>query len=137
MPSPRVVFAQNSVTQWSVGDTLTPIEGPYGISAILDFTKYAEFLFNGEQMFGAANPESAFSGVQSVYVDAQGTDDTVYVSVSQSQQTIAVKGRTQGYYPLIAPNVFNIAVTCADALVTNVQIILLNFMVPPAQWATK
>jgi hypothetical protein len=136
MPSPVFNFTQGTVTIWKVGDTLTPQEGPVGVSCILNFSQYATFVINGVSLFGAANPLSAFSGCQSIYVDTSMTDSPVIISVAGSQQTLVIKGRTQGYYPLIAPNIFNLTATCADTVnAVNVQIILMNFFVPPAQWS--
>lgn len=137
MPLILAVLGQRSVTVWPIGETLTPIEGPIAIQAALNFSIAESFLLDAEGLFGSANPLAAFSGLQTIYIDASGTDSVVTVFVAQTQQTIVAKGRTQGYYPLVAPNLFNITVSCSDSLFVAGQVILCNYFVPPAVWATK
>lgn len=130
-------ITQQSTRQFAIGNSLIPQEGPLAVCAVLNFGLSVAFLMDGESLFGSANPVSTFSQLQTIYVDNQGSDNGISIAVGGSGQFIQVKGRTQGYYQVIAPNLLNLIITCTDVNNTTAQIILLNYVVPPFQWATK
>jgi hypothetical protein len=75
-----------------------------------------------------------FGMVQTLWIDTSMTDAILLVSVTKSGQTLVVKGRTQGYYPVAAPNAWQLTFTCLDALAV-VPLVLCNYQVAPGVWA--
>jgi hypothetical protein len=131
-----VITQQNSALWQALGETLTPAEGPRAVVTNLNFATYESYLIDAENIFGSSSPTGVFSAAQSIYIDASGTDNQVSVTVGKTGQVITAKGRTQGWYPLCAPNIFNLIVSCSDV---NAQFvcIITNYFVPPAVWPTQ
>lgn len=130
-----VVTAQSAALWSALGVTLTPAEGPRAVVVALDFSQFENFLIDAENIFGSANPTQVFSTAQSIFIDASGTDNQVTVTVGKTGQVIVAKGRTQGYYPLVAPNIFNVIVSCSD-IAAKFTICITNYFVPPCSWPT-
>jgi hypothetical protein len=121
------------VTIWQVGNSLTPVEGPWAILSVLNFANDQTFELNGINLL---QPGQVFSMVQTLYIDASGTDAGVTVLVQKSAQVIRVKGRTQGYYPVVAPDIWDMVITCLDGAAV-VPVALLNYAVTPGAWPTQ
>jgi uncharacterized ubiquitin-like protein YukD len=111
-----------------------PPEGNKSIPLLLDFVN-----FNQQQLDLLLTQQFGFiSMLQTIYIDAKDTDASITVTVN-SGQTIRVKGRTQGFYPLLcqsqgAKMTFLFDGTGANALV---PVQLLNSPVPGVQWVTQ
>ena len=126
-------IGKTQVTKWQIGNSLMPAEGPRVISTLLDFAVQNDgFVFDSQNIVG---DKESFSMVQSIFIDAQFTDDKVTVTVAKSGQVIIAKGRTQGWYPVCAPNTWFLQVTCTDAN-AKVPCILANYQVAPGYWPT-
>jgi hypothetical protein len=111
-----------------------PLEGPRAIPLTLDFTSVADATLDGKPLLDSTK----ISMVQTIYIDTSATDNALSVTVGNSGQVIKVKGRTQGYYPVFAPNPFAFTFHSAGVADSNlVPVYLLNFPVAPAQWATQ
>jgi hypothetical protein len=121
------------VTIWQIGNSLTPGEGPWAIFTSLNFGNDQSFELNGINLL---QPGQVFSMVQTLYLDASNTDANVTVLVQKSGQIIRIKGRTQGYYPVIAPDIWDMIVTCFDGAAV-IPVALLNYQVTPGAWATQ
>lgn len=76
------------------------------------------------------------SMIQTVFVDTSQTDAQVTVILGSSQQLITVKGRTQGYYPVVSPNPFRVQVI-SPGCVDLVGLYFMNYPVAPCQWASQ
>lgn len=120
-------------TIWQIGNSLTPAEGPWAIFTVLNFVLDTSFELNGINLL---QPGQVFSMVQTLYLDASQTDSNVTVLVQKSGQVIRIKGRTQGYYPVIAPDIWDMVISCYDA-VAQIPVALLNYQVTPGAWATQ
>lgn len=127
-------LGKTQVTKWSIGASLMPAEGPRIISSVLDFSIDGDippsFTADATNITGGT---SEFSMVQSVYVDTSATDAAVVITVGKAGQTIIAKGRTQGWYPVTAPNSWVLKFACADVN-AKVSVILANYAVSPAVW---
>lgn len=111
-----------------------PLEGPKAIPLVLDFTSVADATLDGKPLLDATK----ISMVQTIYIDTSATDNAVSVTVGNSGQVVKVKGRTQGYYPVFAPNPFSFGFHSGGTGDGDlVPIYLLNFPVSPAQWVTQ
>ena len=75
--------------------------------------------------------------IQSVYIDNSLDADALTLAVNGgTQQSITVKGHTQGYYPLaLAQGNSSITVSSTGSTETK-QLIFFSMIVPPCSWAT-
>jgi hypothetical protein len=112
---------------------LVPTEGPRAIPVLLDFTGsttvYTLDLLNVIE-------RNFISMLQTIFVDASGTDDQVTITMNGSNQTIVVKGRTQGYYAILAPNPARLTFTSTGSTV-RIPVFLINVAVSGVVWATQ
>lgn len=109
-----------------------PCEPPKAMRLLLDFSKAGTYTINGQQ----AVAQNRLCDVQTVYIDASGTDVATILSVPATGQIVQVKGRTQGWYPIAVPNPWNIQISNADgAVIMPVQ--LANVPVQASSWATQ
>lgn len=124
-------ISSNGIVLWQLGNSLLPSEGPASISTSLNFALDTQFDLNALNL---VSPGQTFSMVQCIFIDTSNTDQQVTVTAQKSGQVIKAQGRTQGYYPVVAPNLWDLVVGCSDALAI-VPVVLLNYCVPPGQWA--
>lgn len=128
-------IGNSQCTFWTIGNSLVPQEGPTAIFTALNFANAdASSSFDLNEL-NLVEPSQPFSMIQCVYVDTSNTDAFIILTVQKSGQVIRVKGRTQGYYPIIAPNEWDLSIYCSDALAV-VNLALLNYQVSPGQWST-
>jgi hypothetical protein len=118
-----------------VGNQMEPSEGPRAIPFNLDFTNATgQQSWNIDLSVIQAN-QPKISMVQTVYVDLSGTDSSLAIQVQGTNQTIIAKGRTQGYYSVLAPAPTRFTITClANALV---PIAMMNVPIAGVVWATQ
>jgi hypothetical protein len=127
------VLGQNGISTWTLGNTLIPAEGMKAICTVLNFGTDNTFDMAQQNLVQNTAP---FSMVQTVFVDTSNTDDPVVITCGKGGQQIVAKGRTQGYYPVIAPNNWDLSFFCSDAGGPLVFVALCNFQVQPAVWPT-
>lgn len=109
-----------------------PSEGPKALPVPMDFSQAGSYSLD----FGNEQDKGRLSMVQACFIDASQVDAPVTIQPQGSNQTLTVKGRTQGYYALLASNPFSVLVSCANgAGIVLVQ--FLNFPVASAQWSTQ
>jgi hypothetical protein len=126
---------KGSFRMCTIGNSLLPAEGPKSLNTVLNFdgvdglTLHDGFLADSEAILTAGH---YLSMVQTLYVDASATDSPIVIGVDKSGQIVIVKGRTQGWYPVVAPNKWIFTFKCAVAAV--VPVILCNYQVAPAVW---
>lgn len=110
-----------------------PAEGPKALKLpAMDFSAFASYVFDGQNL----TTRAVISMVQSMYLDTRGTDSPVTVIINDIQN-ITVKGRTQGYYPVLCSNPFRLVISCADQNFKTLGVILINVPVAPGQWPTQ
>jgi hypothetical protein len=111
-----------------------PKEGPKAIPFSVTFAKAMAglaVLDLSQQM-----DQGKISMIQSIYVDTSLTDSRVIITVNGHAVPLTVKGRTQGWYPLVAPNPLVVSFNC-QGVDSIVSFILLNTPIAPAQWSTQ
>lgn len=107
-------------------------EGPRAIPLLLDFTSNNQYNIDLSQL----EQQVKFSMLQTVWIDASGTDQPVTVKVRGTNQTVQIKGRTQGFYPVLVPNPSFLEVSCADGAL-RLPLTLINVPIMGVQWPTQ
>jgi hypothetical protein len=125
------VNASNLMWQ-AVSGAQIPSEGPKTVPIRLDFSAADSYSLDLSQFQHLGKLQL----VQAVFVDASQVDVAVSVAFSGGGQTIIVKGRTQGYYSVLASNPVSAVFTCPSGGAL-VNIALLNFPICSAQWPTQ
>lgn len=115
-----------------IGLMLQPEEN-VAMPVVVDFTNESVFTkdFQQEQ----ANLRIPF--IQTVYIDNSVDANPLTLAFDGLPgQSITVKGRTQGYYPVVQQEgIPRITITSTQGAVKK-QLIFLSVIVPPMQWAT-
>ena len=128
-------IGKGQVGIWATGNGLEPLEGPKAIVTTLNFGLDNQFDINQLNVLPQGDT-ALMSMVQTVFINTSNTDDPVTVTMQKSGQAIVAAGRTQGYYPVIAPNNWDLTVSCSD-INALVFVALLNYEVRPAVWVTN
>lgn len=106
-------------------------EGPRTIPLILDFTTHDSYIIDISQL----EQTGKMSMVQTVYIDLSGTDLALLITVRGTGQQIKAKGRTQGFYPVLAPNPTSLTATQPAGAAIPIQ--LINVPIVGTVWATQ
>lgn len=115
-----------------VFNALIPQEGPKTLPLSLDFSAADQYVLD----YYYRQSLAALSMVQTLYIDMKDTDNPLTVTIPGSGQVIRVKGRTQGYYPVMQPNPIRMIFDCPGGP-ANLAVHLINVPVFASQWATK
>lgn len=107
-----------------------PCEGPKALPYTMDFSLADEYDFDFTQQY----QQNVFTSVQCAYVDNSLNGQNTTIIVNGTGQQISVPANSQGYFTLLAVPAPKFAVASAGAGVL-VQIIFLNFYIPPTVWA--
>lgn len=119
-------------SDYKIGNQLAPKEGPKAIPVLLPFTNAVTLVpidLTTQQY------QARFSMCQTLYIDLSGTDSSLTVLVENINQTIIAKGRTQGYYPVLAPAPTKLDFSSAAA--QNVPVVLINVPIAGAVWPSQ
>ena len=73
--------------------------------------------------------------IQTMYIDMSASDVPMIVNINGSRQNITAKGRTQGYYCVLAPNPVKLTFTCAGGPL-GVVVYFINVPIPGVVWPT-
>lgn len=125
----------NSLSAISVFGAQIPGAGPQAVPVPMDFSQNSQYYLD----FSSQINRGRLQLCQTVFIDTSQVDPQFTMSFDGTGQTIAVPGRTQGYYSACAPNPLKITFTCPgltggpSAIVT---VILLNYPVANCQWQT-
>lgn len=83
------------------------------------------------------------SMVQCLFIDMSTSDQAMQIFVNGSNQVIVAKGRTQGYYAVLAPNPVKLAFSCPGGPGLDpttgrfgISVQLVNVPIPGAIWPT-
>jgi hypothetical protein len=117
-----------------------PREGGKALALpILDFSQANQFYMDAELL----GQLGFMSMVQTAYIDMSTSDVPMQVTINGSQQVIVAKGRTQGYYPVMAPNPVKLTFSCPGGpgldVTTNrigIRVFLINVPIAGLVWAT-
>jgi hypothetical protein len=108
-----------------------PAEGPRTIPLVLDFSAQTFYVIDltNQQV------QTRISMVQTVYIDLKDTDSPLLVQVGGTNQVIKAKGRTQGYYTVLAPAPTNFIISSQAGILIPVE--LCNAPIAGVVWATQ
>jgi hypothetical protein len=109
----------------------SPSEGPRGGPLILDFSKNNPIRVDLSQQ----QVQTRISMVQTIYIDLADSDDKITVLVERSLHRIRAKGRTQGFYTVLAPSPTSLLFTSTGADIITVHIV--NVPIAGVVWATQ
>lgn len=111
-----------------------PTEGPKCIPITHDFSVALQNPFHIDLTQNEV--QTRFGMVQTIFVDLSGSDNTITFTIEGTNQRIVAKGRTQGYYPVLAPNPTKIDVK-SSANTDVVPMTLINVPVAGVVWPTQ
>jgi hypothetical protein len=106
-----------------------PCEGPKALSFNLDFTAATEYDFD----LTPYQQQGQFTTVQTAYVDNSANPSTLTINVHGTMHNIVIGPNEAGYVAIIAPTPTKFSVVTAG-LINPINLVLLNFYVPPAIW---
>ena len=122
---------ENNLTQKTIYNFRVPPEGAKVIPVLLDFTADTVYTLDLSQM----EQQGRFSQLQAIYIDLSQTDSALTILVVDVQQTIVAKGRTDGYYAVLASNPTMLTFTSSANAIIFVH--LINAPIPGVTWATQ
>lgn len=132
MPTNTIALDPLQQPVQQVYNRTAPCEPPKALRLLCDFSKAGTYTVNGQN----AVSQNRLCDVQTVYIDASGTDQATILTVPATGQIVQVKGRTQGWYPVACPNPWNLTIANADGAV-NMVVLLANVPVQASSWATQ
>jgi hypothetical protein len=123
---------QNSLQACQLDNQFLPLkEGCKAITFLLDFTLADSFALDAELF-----QQRGFIGsIQTCYIDMGDSDVNMSMVFSTSNQRIIAKGRTQGFYTVIAPSPFKLLFTSKGGA-QGVRVFFLNVPIPGMVWPT-
>lgn len=127
-------FNNSQLADLQVANQDNPTEGPRAVPLNLDFTNATGQPTHLVDL-SVQQMQTRMSMVQTVFVDLSGTDSPLTIQCQGTNQTIVVKGRTQGYYNVLAISPTRLQFTSAAN--AFVQAVLLNVPIAGAVWATQ
>jgi hypothetical protein len=128
-------FNIQQVAVLQVGNQTEPVEGPRAIPFNLDFTTSTGQPSYDIDLSVIQSNQPKISMIQTAFVDLSGTDSPLQIKVQGTNQTIVAKGRTQGFYSLLAPTPSRFNIACASDSI--VPVALLNVPVAGVVWPTQ
>ncbi|MDE2020111.1 MAG: DUF1859 domain-containing protein [Patescibacteria group bacterium] len=118
-------------SSFQIPNKAVPVEGGIGIPV-------ADVIPAGGSVshdLAVEQTSGAIGFVQSVYIDNSANAAAYTLQVGGTQQNITVKGKTQGYYPVV-PFTGTFQWTSSMAGGGTVNLIFMNQRFEAAQWAT-
>lgn len=100
-------MAQTQFSELGIYNALIPQEGPRIIPIVVDFSQGQSQLLDFQQAFALKR----ISNIQSAWVDNSATNIPVVITIANTGQNIIVRGRAQGYIPLLAQAETKVTVT--------------------------
>lgn len=117
-------------TSFNMPNTQMPVQGPVGVSVLLDFTATDNVI--GDLTLEQAG--SVIDYVQAIYIDNSLNTKSLSIIFSGMQYTITVKAGRQGVFPVLTANgSFSWRATSVGAAVV-VRTIMMNVQQPYFQW---
>ena len=109
MPASNLNIDSRATQNVALDNQQIPKEGGKALAIpILDFSQANQFFMDAE-LLGSLG---FMSMVQTAFIDMSTSDIPMQVTINGSQQIIVAKGRTQGYYPIMAPNPVKLTFSC-------------------------
>lgn len=121
---------QSSNVQIVANQTI-PGDTPKSLQLYLDFSAGSSFqlgLLLQQQM-------ARIGAIQTIFVDNKDTDSAMILTFTGSGQNIKCKGRTQGYYNVLAVSPVDVNIASTSGILQLIH--FLNIPVPGVVWATQ
>lgn len=123
-----VSVAQNFLGNFKLPNGEMPCEGTKAFPVVLDFTAANAYLVDFTQQY----QQKQFTTVQCVFIDNSENSDDLDVICQTTKAVITAPPFSQGFYTLLQPSPPVFQVQSNGNLV--VEIVFLNFYVPPTVW---
>jgi hypothetical protein len=109
MPASNLPIDARNTQNLVIKNQTPPTDGGKAMALpLMDFSLANQYSVDAQQF-----QELGFlSCVQTMWVDMSTSDTPMQISINGSQQIIVAKGRTQGYYPVMAPNPVKMVFSC-------------------------
>lgn len=109
MPATNLPIDARATQNLVLKNQTPPSDGGKALALpILDFSLANQYSIDAQQL-----QELGFlSMVQTMWIDMSTSDVAMQVTINGSQQIIVAKGRTQGYYAVMAPNPVKMVFSC-------------------------
>ena len=109
MPAANLNIDARGTHNVALDNQQIPKEGGKALAIpILDFANANQYFMDAE-LLGSLG---FMSMVQTAFIDMSTSDIPMQMTINGSQQIIVAKGRTQGYYPIMAPNPVKLTFSC-------------------------
>lgn len=129
-------FNSSQLGNLQVANQTSPAEGPRCIPLGLNFeTATPGATVSIPIDLSVQQYQTRISMVQTLFLDLSQTDSPVSVKVEGTNQVLIAKGRTQGYYPCLAPAPTRF--TFSSAANAIIQAVMINVPIAGAVWATQ
>lgn len=138
MPATNLNIDSRSTQNVALDNQQIPKEGGKALAIpILDFSQADQYYMDAELL----GQLGFMSMVQTMFIDMSTSDVPMQITINGSQQIIVAKGRTQGYYTVMAPNPVKLTFSCPGGPgldpTTNrigVRVWLLNVPIAGSVW---
>jgi hypothetical protein len=126
------VVDPNGLRAQALDNQEIPDEGGKSLAVFLDFSAQDTFGLDVSLLM----QRGIISMLQTLFVDMSNTDQPLQIFFEGSRQTITCKGRTQGYYSVLAPNPVKMTLRCPGGPL-GLQLYLINVPIPGVVWPTQ
>lgn len=140
MPASNLPLDARNTANLLLKNQTPPTDGGKAMALpVMDFSQANQFSIDAQQF-----QELGFmSMVQTAWVDMSTSDVPMQITINGSQQVIVAKGRTQGYYNVMAPNPVKMVFSCPGGPGLDVttgrvgiRVHLLNMPIAGVVWST-
>ena len=118
---------------FGVSNVIVPKSGPKAAPAILDFSNDGTIVIDCLLLISQGKMEY----VQTLYIDNADNLNPITLTCSMTGQRIIAPARSQGYYPMLAPNPPQITCSTTQTNLLKVPVYLLNVPVQAVNWKTQ
>jgi hypothetical protein len=131
MPASTLPLNADQLVNLALDNQQIPSEGSKSVAVLLDFTQSNQFTLDLTNI----QQRGFLSMIQTLFIDMSASDVPMNILVNGSRQNLVAKGRTQGYYCVLAPNPVKLTFTCAGGPL-GVVVYFINVPIPGAVWPT-
>lgn len=131
MPAALSTYDNQHIQNLALDNQQIPQEGSKAAPIRLDFTLADSYSLDTQNIMA----RGFLSMVQTLFIDMSSTDVAMTILINGSGQRLVIKGRTQGYYNVMAPSPVKMIFTCAGGP-QDVLVWLINVPVPGHVWPT-
>jgi hypothetical protein len=127
------ILESQRLADLQVANQEIPSEGPRDIPLLLDFSSVTDRSFTIALL--QQQVQTRISMVQTIYIDLADSDNVITVIVENTNHRVRAKGRTQGFYTLLAPAPTTLKISSSGTDVIPVH--MVNVPIAGVVWATQ